>query len=112
LGRRPGPSSTRRQSRSVRRRAKSFWSYTAQCPGKDLPYWELDFPLLNYRIPAWTSRRYGLTGLYYWTIVYWPEIDPWLSLLNYKQQYNGEGILVYPGRPTLGHRRSGGDAGA
>jgi len=76
---------------------EEFWSYTAQCPGRDLPYWELDFPLLNYRIPAWTSRRYGLTGLRYWTIVYWPETDPWLSQLNYKQQYNGEGILVYPG---------------
>ncbi|HLY09674.1 MAG TPA: glycoside hydrolase domain-containing protein [Planctomycetota bacterium] len=76
------------------------WSYTALCQGKkgeDHPYWELDFPLINYRVPAWTTRRYGLTGLLYWTVVYWPETDPWLSQLSYQQQYNGEGILYYPG---------------
>jgi hypothetical protein len=76
------------------------WSYTALCQGKkdeDNPYWQLDFPLLNYRIPAWTSRRYGLTGLLYWTVVYWPETDPWVSQLSFKQHYNGEGILYYPG---------------
>jgi hypothetical protein len=76
------------------------WSYTALCQGKkgeDNPYWELDFPLMNYRVPAWTTRRYGLTGLLYWTVVYWPETDPWMSQLSYQQQYNGEGILYYPG---------------
>jgi len=76
------------------------WSYTAQAPadkGPDYPFWLLDDPLLNYRIPAWTTRRYGLTGLYYWTVVYWPEGDPWMSPLSYKQKYNGEGILFYPG---------------
>jgi hypothetical protein len=76
------------------------WSFTAQCPGPkggDTPFWELDFPLLNYRIPPWASRRYGLAGLYYWTVVYWPEIDPWTSPLNFKGQLNGEGILFYPG---------------
>src|SRR6185295_4120958 len=59
--------------------------------------WELDFPLLNYRIPAWESRRYGLTGLLYWTMVFWPESDPWLNPLSFKQQFNGEGVLFYPG---------------
>lgn len=89
--------------KSVAERLKAgeeAWSYTMFCqgkPGQDTPYWQLDFPLLNYRIPAWTSRRYGLTGLLYWTVVYWPETTPWTSLLNYKQQYNGEGLLFYPG---------------
>jgi hypothetical protein len=89
--------------KSVSERLKAgeeAWSYTSLCQGKkgaETPYWEVDFPLLNYRIPAWTSRRYGLTGLLYWTLVYWPETDPWLNPLCYKQQFNGEGILFYPG---------------
>jgi len=79
---------------------EEVWSYTLQAPpekGPDYPCWLLDDPLLNYRIPAWTTRRYGLTGLYYWTVVYWPEADPWVTPLSYKQKFNGEGILYYPG---------------
>lgn len=89
--------------KSVAERQKAgqeVWSYTTFCQGKkgeDNPYWELDFPLLNYRIPAWTTRRYGLTGLLYWTVVYWPETDPWVNPLSLKQQYNDEGVLYYPG---------------
>jgi len=89
--------------KSVSERQKAgeeAWSYTALCqgkPGEETPYWELDFPLLNYRIPAWESRRYGLTGLLYWTMVFWPESDPWLNPLSFKQQFNGEGVLFYPG---------------
>ncbi|RPH38100.1 MAG: DUF4091 domain-containing protein, partial [Planctomycetota bacterium] len=55
------------------------------------------FPLLNYRIPGWTSRRYNLTGLYYWTVVYWAEVDPWTNPLTFMKQYNGDGSLFYPG---------------
>jgi hypothetical protein len=79
---------------------EEVWSYTALCQGKageDTPYWEIDFPLLDYRIPAWTSRRYGLNGLLYWTMVFWAAGDPWANPLNYKKQYNGEGSLFYPG---------------
>ena len=76
------------------------WSYTTLCQGKvgeDTPYWQLDFPLLNYRIPSWTSRRYGLSGLFYWTVVYWLEVDAWTNPLTLKKQFNGEGCLFYPG---------------
>ncbi|HZE95691.1 MAG TPA: glycoside hydrolase domain-containing protein [Planctomycetota bacterium] len=79
------------------------WSYTALCEGgkgKDTPFWQLDFPLLNYRIPGWMSRRYGLRGLLYWTVVFWPESDPWINPLTYKQAYNDEGVLFYPGTPA------------
>lgn len=88
--------------KSVAERQKAgdeAWSYTALCqgkPGEDTPFWQLDFPLLNYRIPAWTSRRYGLTGLLYWTVVFWPAGDTWTNPLTYKQ-FNGEGVLFYPG---------------
>jgi len=79
---------------------EEVWSYTALCQGKageDTPYWQLDFPLLNYRIPAWTSRRYGLTGLLYWTAIFWATGDTWGNPLSYGKQFNGEGVLFYPG---------------
>src|SRR5262249_15239537 len=89
--------------KSVAERQKAgeeVWSYTALCqgkPGGDTPYWQIDFPLLNYRIPAWTSRRYVLSGLLYRTVVYWTSGDPWANPPNYNKQYNGEGLLYYPG---------------
>jgi hypothetical protein len=78
---------------------EEVWSSTTQCqgkPGEDTPFWELDFPLLNYRIPAWTSRRYELRGLLYWTLVFWPQGDLWTNPMTYKE-FNGEGALLYPG---------------
>lgn len=77
-----------------------LWSYTALCQGgkANTPYWEIDFPLLNYRIPTWISWRYGMTGLLYWTTVYWEKAgDVWTNALTYAGSYNGEGSLFYPG---------------
>lgn len=83
---------------------EELWSYTALCQGgknRDTPYWEIDFPLLDYRIPAWMSWRYGITGLLYWTTVYWQKAgDVWTNPATYgegRYAYNGEGSLFYPG---------------
>lgn len=75
------------------------WSYTALVQGdKPVAHWQLDFPLLNYRIPLWINWRYGIRGLLYWTTVYWKETDnPWVNPISYDGAYNGEGILFYPG---------------
>lgn len=84
------------------------WTYTAltQNATEPSPYWLIDFPLLNYRIAAWINFRYGATGLLYWTSAYWDEAaarreSPWETPCNYRSGsvcYNGEGLLVYPGR--------------
>lgn len=78
---------------------EEVWSYTALVQGdRPVPHWQLDFPLLNYRIPLWTNWRYGLTGIVYWTTVNWKETgDPWVNPLSIYGAYNGEGILLYPG---------------
>jgi hypothetical protein len=83
---------------------EKLWSYTALCQGEqgqDTPFWQLDFPPLNYRIPAWLSWRYGMTGLLYWTMVYWEKAgDVWTNPKTYGEgpyAYNGEGSLFYPG---------------
>jgi hypothetical protein len=88
-----------------------LWSYTAivQPLGsyKDLtkppkqritPFWELDFPLLNYRVPLWINWRYGMKGLLYWSAVFWDKaIDMWMDPLTDNKKFNLEGLLLYPG---------------
>jgi hypothetical protein len=78
---------------------EEIWSYTALCQGRqDTPCWELDFPLLNYRIPMWISWRFGITGLLYWSTTNWSSTqDVWTNPITYGDQYNMEGSLLYPG---------------
>ncbi len=85
-----------------------IWTYTALVQNRDVPspHWEIDFPLLNYRVVNWINFRYGITGLLYWTSAYWNQLakkggNPWSEACNYGSGggcYNGEGLLVYPGR--------------
>lgn len=90
---------------------EKIWTYTALCQGKEpTPWWETDFPLLNYRVPAWIAWRYQLTGLLYWGgMTYWNDVsDPWTEPITLNRRdrrkdgkgpvYNGEGSLVYPAR--------------
>ncbi len=78
---------------------EEMWSYTALCQGRpDTPFWQLDFPILNYRIPMWISWRLDITGLLYWTTTNWSSTrDVWTNPLTYGEQYNMEGSLLYPG---------------
>jgi hypothetical protein len=78
---------------------EEIWSYTALCQGRqDTPFWELDFPILNYRIPMWISWRFEITGLLYWSTTNWASTrDVWTWPLTYRDQYNMEGSLLYPG---------------
>ncbi|MBN1506635.1 MAG: DUF4091 domain-containing protein [Sedimentisphaerales bacterium] len=95
----------------VRRQGDAVWSYTALCQrappydpeydevkNDDPPYWQIDFPVLSYRIAPWLNRRYGVTGLLYWTTVCWtaPQRNPW-DEPGFRVNFNGEGSLFYPG---------------
>jgi hypothetical protein len=86
---------------------ETFWAYTALCQQKKTPWWHIDWPLLNYRVPAWICWRYRIRGLLYWGgMSFWKEVDdPWTDARTYGRKgqekgpvYNGEGTLVYPGR--------------
>jgi len=105
--------SLHKQDSSARRQAlgETIWAYTALCQGPPTPWWEIDFPLLNYRVPAWIAWRYGMKGLLYWGgLSYWGQIDdPWVQAPVFigrgnPQQgekdtvFDGEGSLVYPAR--------------
>jgi hypothetical protein len=86
---------------AAKRRAvgEVLWSYTALCQGEGEPlWWQLDLPVLNYRIALWTNYRYHIVGLLYWTMVYWEQVrDPWLDQPSFRLAFNGEGALIYPG---------------
>jgi hypothetical protein len=95
----------------VQSEGDAVWSYTAlvqrapsyepgyeKVRGENPPYWQIDFPVLSYRIAPWLNRRYGVTGLLYWTTVCWtsPQRNPWDSP-GFRINFNGEGMLFYPG---------------
>jgi hypothetical protein len=103
--------SLHRQESAAKRQAlgETIWTYTALCQGPPTPWWHIDFPLLNYRVPAWMAWRDGMKGLLYWGgLSYWRQTeDAWTQAPFYTgngrpQQgekdivFNGEGSLVYP----------------
>ena len=86
---------------------EKLWTYTALCQRDKTPWWHIDFPLLNYRVPAWMAWRYRICGLLYWGgMSYWSGVeDPWTDPRTLDRRknvrgplYNGEGTIVYPGR--------------
>jgi len=93
---------------------ETIWTYTALCQGQPTPWWHIDFPLLNYRVPAWMAWRDGMKGLLYWGgMSYWRQsADPWTQAPFYSERgeasqpgrkpviFNGEGSLVYPAHPV------------
>ncbi|MBI4326511.1 MAG: DUF4091 domain-containing protein, partial [Chloroflexi bacterium] len=105
--------SLHRRDSAAQRQAlgETIWTYTALCQGSPTPWWHIDYPLLNYRVPAWMAWRDGMKGLLYWGgMSYWKQVkDPWQEAPYYTgsgafQQgtkgiiFNGEGSLVYPAR--------------
>jgi hypothetical protein len=95
----------------VRAQGNVVWSYTALVQNAppyhpeyqtvkedDPPFWQIDFPVTSYRIAPWLNRRYGITGLLYWSTVYWgaPDRDPWDDP-GFRIRWNGDGALFYPG---------------
>ena len=86
---------------------ETIWTYTALCQRDPTPWWHIDFPLLNYRVPMWIGWRYRIRGLLYWGgMCHWRGVeDPWTDPKTLDRRagrkdplYNGEGTIVYPGR--------------
>ena len=89
---------------------ETVWTYTALCQGgRPTPWWQIDFPLLHYRVPLWMAWNDRMQGILYWGgMTYWDQTeDPWTDSWTYGRQsegksrvYNGEGTLAYPARPV------------
>jgi len=86
---------TARQRQAV---GEEMWSYTALCQcAQTNPYWQIDFAPVSFRAPFWVSWHYRIKGFLYWSSVYWePDKDPWVAP-HFRDQYWGEGMLLYPG---------------
>ncbi|MEN6556858.1 MAG: glycoside hydrolase domain-containing protein, partial [Thermoguttaceae bacterium] len=79
--------------------APSYHPHYAQVKDKEPPSWHIDSPMLDYRVPTWINRQYGITGLLYWSTVN-KVIDPWFNpAFPHPSHYNGGGLLFYPGTP-------------
>lgn len=78
---------------------EEIWTYTALCQGKGAaPFWQIDFSPVQFRAPFWVSWHYGVKGFLYWSSIYWTKgQDPWTTP-HFREQYWGEGMLLYPGR--------------
>jgi len=86
---------------------ETIWTYTALCQREKTPWWHIDFPLLNYRVPEWVAWRYRIRGMLYWGgMSFWQQVDdPWTDPKTLDRRdgrkdllFNGEGSIVYPGR--------------
>jgi len=86
---------------------ETLWTYTALCQRDATPWWQIDFPLLNYRVPAWIAWHHHMQGLLYWGgMCHWSGVqDPWTDPKTLDRRkdgkgplYQGEGSLLYPGR--------------
>jgi hypothetical protein len=86
--------------RAVQTKGDRVWSYVALVQDDHSPWWEIDFPPVNYRVmQGFINQSLGFTGLLYWVVDYWTA-KPWEDVDSYPQpdaHYPGEGVLVYPG---------------
>src|SRR5574337_893664 len=81
---------------------KRGWSYTTGLGTNNTPNWFLDFDLIHFRMVPWLDRSTGLTGMLYWTPVYWCSGDPWTNSEGTSSNCtsygrNMEGVFYYPG---------------
>ena len=88
--------------RTVQAKGDRVWSYLALVQDTHSPWWEMDFPPVNYRVmQGFINQSLGFTGLLYWAVDHWTQ-KPWEDVDTYTQpkenaHYPGEGMLVYPG---------------
>jgi hypothetical protein len=73
------------------------------------PNYFIDAPAMDPVMVPWITWRYGMNGILYWDLTFWPQTpDPWLDPVTYLSGFlcseggvlNGEGSLLYPGHHT------------
>lgn len=84
------------------------WWYGCNWPGDPYPTYHLDDKVFTARVCSWMQYNYNITGNLYWRVNYGgqesslgvsePLEDPY-DVTNQSQKDNGEGWIVYPGKP-------------
>lgn len=83
--------------RALKDLGKEIWMYVSGPSGMGSPNLAIDFDSIDYRILAWLCWKYDIKGLLYWSVNWWPFVDPFKSAANTKWEQNGNGLLFYPG---------------
>ncbi len=84
------------------------WWYSCNYPVNPYPTYHLDDAILPARLLSWMAYEHNVVGNLYWRVNYSSEEnafgvretveDPY-DITNLTQETNGEGLLVYPGKP-------------
>ncbi len=84
------------------------WWYGCDWPGDPYPTYHLDDKILTARLCSWMQYNYNVEGNLYWRVnwagdvshlgVNEPLENPY-DITNERMKANGEGFLVYPGKP-------------
>lgn len=82
----------------LRVRGMEMWMYISGPGGSGEPNLAIDFDSIDYRIIPWLCWKYDLKGFLYWSVNWWPFVDPFKSAANTKWEQNGNGLLFYPGQ--------------
>ncbi|UCF36040.1 MAG: DUF4091 domain-containing protein [Acidobacteriota bacterium] len=70
------------------------------------PNYFIDAPAMDPVMVPWITYRYGMNGILYWAVNFWPQTpDPWVDPVTYISGFlcseggvlSGEGSLLYPG---------------
>ena len=89
-------------------KGKTVWWYTCMVPINPYPTYHINDNLLSSRIMSWMQMQYNISGNLYYSTNMYPFIDERGD--NVQKDYyqtpirlpgvtNGDGFLVYPGRP-------------
>ena len=76
------------------------WWYVCCGPHHPFPNNFIDYPAVDHRILHWMNWKYGVTGVLYWSAMYWRD-NPWTTPMSYTPDGsgrwgNGDGHLLYP----------------
>jgi hypothetical protein len=86
-----------RKMRALKDLGKEIWMYVSGPGGKGSPNLAIDFDSIDYRIIPWLCWKYDIKGFLYWSVNWWPFVDPFKSAMNTKWEQNGNGLMYYPG---------------
>lgn len=85
------------RANTLKKLGMEIWMYVSGPGGTGSPNLALDFDSIDYRIIPWMCWKYDIRGFLYWSVNWWPLVDPFESAKNTRWEQNGNGLLYYPG---------------
>lgn len=87
-------------SRLRQKAGDEVWWYVCCGPGHPYPNNFIDYPAVDHRILHWMNFKYGVTGVLYWSTMWWRD-NPWTTAMSYTPDGtgtwgNGDGRMLYP----------------